>query len=58
MILSYLKAGRLKQWLGRPDCPAFLQECNALFDKALEQNLRAVLVLLPLLLAVTVRSPV
>ena len=34
MILSYLKAGRLKQWLGRPDCPAFLRECKALFDKA------------------------
>ena len=34
MTLSYLKAGRLKQWLGRPDCPAFLRECKALFDKA------------------------
>jgi hypothetical protein len=34
MTLSYLKAGRLKQWLGRPDSPAFLRECKALFDKA------------------------
>lgn len=35
MTLSYLKAGRLKQWLGRPDCPSFVRECKALFDKAL-----------------------
>ena len=34
MTLSYLKAGRLKQWLGWPDSPAFLRECKALFDKA------------------------
>ena len=34
MTLSYLKVVRLKQWLGRPDCPAFLRECKALFDKA------------------------
>ena len=34
MTLSYLKAGRLKQWIGRPDCPAFLQECKILFNKA------------------------
>jgi len=33
MTLSYLKAGRLKQWLGQPDSPAFLRECKALFDK-------------------------
>lgn len=34
MALSYLKASRLKQWLGRADCPAFLRECKTIFDKA------------------------
>ncbi len=34
MTLSYLKAGRLKQWLGQPDCPTFLRECKLIFDKA------------------------
>ena len=41
MTLSYLKAGRLKQWLGRPDCPAFLQECKNLFDKAFGRKLKS-----------------
>ena len=34
MTLSHLKAGQLKQWLGRQDCPVFLQECKVIFDKA------------------------
>jgi hypothetical protein len=38
MTLSYLKAGRLRQWLGRPDSPAFLRECKTLFDKAFGQR--------------------
>src|SRR6266704_4339358 len=41
MTLLYLKAGSLKQWLGRPDCPAFLQQCKSLFDKAFRRKLKS-----------------
>ena len=34
MTLTYLKAGRLKQWLARHDCPAFLKEFKTVFDRA------------------------
>ncbi|PPQ89924.1 hypothetical protein CVT25_009725 [Psilocybe cyanescens] len=34
MTLSFLKVTKLKQWLQRPDCPAFLRECKVVFDKA------------------------
>jgi len=38
MTLSYLKAGWLKQWLGQQDCPAFLWQCEVVFDKAFHKS--------------------
>ncbi|KAG2064014.1 hypothetical protein BDR04DRAFT_1036466 [Suillus decipiens] len=32
MLLSYIKAARLRCWLARPDCPPAIQECGVLFD--------------------------
>ncbi|KAF9471043.1 hypothetical protein BDN70DRAFT_820529 [Pholiota conissans] len=37
MLSSFSKAAKLKQWLARPDCPEFLKECKAVFDKAFSQ---------------------
>ena len=34
MAASYIKAGKLRHWLARPDCPEFLKECKVVFDKA------------------------
>jgi hypothetical protein len=34
MLSAFSKAARLKQWLGRPDCPQFLKECKVVFDAA------------------------
>jgi hypothetical protein len=34
LLQSYIKAAKLRRWLGRPDCPPALTECKALFDKA------------------------
>jgi hypothetical protein len=34
MLNTFVKAGKLKRWLARPDCPAVIKECQILFDKA------------------------
>jgi hypothetical protein len=34
MGASFVKAAKLKHWLGRPDCPEFLKECKIILDKA------------------------
>jgi len=34
MVHTFIKAGKLKQWLSRPDCPPVIKECKILFDKA------------------------
>jgi len=33
LLHSFLKAGNLKRWLAKPDCPAVIKECKRLFDK-------------------------
>jgi hypothetical protein len=38
MGVSFIKAGKLKHWLARPDCPEFLKECKVVFDKAFGNN--------------------
>jgi hypothetical protein len=34
MLHTFIKAAKLKCWLGRSDCPPVIKECKALFDKA------------------------
>lgn len=34
MLSAFSRAAKLKQWIARPDCPAFLKECKRYFDKA------------------------
>lgn len=38
LLHSFVKAGNLKRWLNRPDCPAAIKECKAVFDKAYSQK--------------------
>ena len=33
LLHSFLRAGNLKHWLAKPDCPAVIKECKLLFDK-------------------------
>ena len=33
LLESFLRAGKLKRWLAKPDCPAVIKECKQLFDK-------------------------
>jgi hypothetical protein len=33
LLHSFLRAGNLKRWLAKPDCPAVIKECKILFDK-------------------------
>ena len=33
LLHSFLKAGNLKRWLAKPDCPNVIKECKLLFDK-------------------------
>jgi hypothetical protein len=33
LLHSFLRAGNLKRWLAKPDCPAVIKECKLLFDK-------------------------
>jgi hypothetical protein len=33
MLQSFTRAANFRCWLGRPDCPAAIQECKKLFDK-------------------------
>ncbi|KIM75637.1 hypothetical protein PILCRDRAFT_78636, partial [Piloderma croceum F 1598] len=39
MLNMFIKAGKLKCWLARPDCPAVIKECKILFDKAYAPNI-------------------
>ena len=34
MLRSFIRAGKLKRWLARGDCPPAIKECKTLFDKA------------------------
>jgi hypothetical protein len=34
MVHMFIKAGKLKWWLARLDCPPVIKECKILFDKA------------------------
>ncbi len=34
MFSAFSRSAKLKQWIARPDCPAFLKECKHYFDKA------------------------
>ena len=34
MLQSFIRAGKLKRWLARADCPPAIRECKTLFDKA------------------------
>lgn len=38
MLQSFTRAGKLRRWLSRPDCPEAVKECKALFDKSYPQN--------------------
>src|ERR1700676_1152980 len=33
LLHSFLKAGNLKRWLAKPNCPTVIKECKSLFDK-------------------------
>jgi hypothetical protein len=33
MLQSFIKAGKLRHWLARVNCPPVIKECKALFDK-------------------------
>ena len=33
LLHSFLRAGNLKRWLAKPDCPTVIKECKLLFDK-------------------------
>ena len=33
LLQSFLRAANLKHWLAKPDCPAVIKECKALFNK-------------------------
>ena len=34
LFRSFLRAGKVKRWLAREDCPPAIKECKSLFDKA------------------------
>jgi hypothetical protein len=34
LLKSYIRASKLRQWIGRRDCPDFIKECKTVFDKA------------------------
>lgn len=38
MINSFIRNGKIKRWLSRPECPAFISDCKTLLDKALGQH--------------------
>ena len=38
LLHSFLRAGNLKRWLAKPDCPAVIKECKLLFDKIYSQK--------------------
>ncbi|KAG1836204.1 hypothetical protein DFJ58DRAFT_669910, partial [Suillus subalutaceus] len=40
MLLSYIKAARLRHWLARTDCPPAIQECGVLFDRVFNKTLQ------------------
>jgi hypothetical protein len=38
MLRSFIRAGKLKRWLARDDCPPAIKECKIMFDKAYAPN--------------------
>lgn len=34
MLRSFIRAAKLRRWLGKPDCPLAIKECKYLLDKA------------------------
>lgn len=34
LLQCFIKAGKLKQWFSRPNCPRVIRECKELFDNA------------------------
>jgi hypothetical protein len=34
LLRSFLHAAKLRQWIGRQDCPGFIKECKMVFDRA------------------------
>jgi hypothetical protein len=34
LLQTWIRAGKLRRWLGRSDCPPVIKECKRLFDKA------------------------
>jgi hypothetical protein len=34
LLKSYIRTSKLRQWIGRRDCPDFIKECKTVFDKA------------------------
>ncbi|KAF8237594.1 hypothetical protein L208DRAFT_1246344, partial [Tricholoma matsutake] len=34
LLKSYICASKLRQWIGRRDCPDFIKECKTVFDRA------------------------
>ncbi|KAF8230131.1 hypothetical protein L208DRAFT_1477618, partial [Tricholoma matsutake] len=34
LLKSYICASKLRQWIGRQDCPDFIKECKTVFDRA------------------------
>ena len=40
MLLSFIRAGKLRRWLSRADCPPIIKECKILFDKVYAPKVR------------------
>lgn len=38
MLQSFTRAGKLRRWLSRPDCPEAIKECKMLFDRSYPQG--------------------
>jgi hypothetical protein len=38
ILHHFIRAGKLKRWLSRPDCPQAIKECKVLFDKAYDSK--------------------
>ena len=38
VLNSFIQGSKLRHWLARPDCPAFIKECKLLFDKYISNS--------------------
>lgn len=38
ILHHFIRAGKLRRWLARPDCPQAIKECKVLFDKAYDSK--------------------